>query len=135
MFSPFVCVCLKKRQLGLLDAAFCQGKKCRSGTGHTSSARQFQPLTLISIETETRLLTKKRADEAAITVFADNLRQLLLASPLGQKMVLALDPGFRTGCKLVILGRQGQLLHSTTIFPHSGERQAAEAATAIAYCV
>ncbi len=50
-------------------------------------------------------------------------------------MVLALDPGFRTGCKLVILGRQGQLLHSTTIFPHSGERQAAEAATAYALCV
>ena len=85
----------------------------------------------LSIETETRLLTKKRADEAAITVFADNLRQLLLASPLGQKMVLALDPGFRTGCKLVVLGRQGQLLHATAIFPHSGERQAAEAATAL----
>jgi uncharacterized protein len=77
-------------------------------------------------------MTKKRADEAAITVFADNLRQLLLASPLGQKNVLAIDPGFRTGCKVVCLDRQGKLLHTTTIYPHQGERGAAEAGKTIA---
>ncbi len=84
-----------------------------------------------SIETEVRLLTKKRADEAAITVFADNLRQLLLASPLGQKNVLAIDPGFRTGCKVVCLDRQGKLLGNTTIFPHQSEREATEAGARI----
>jgi uncharacterized protein len=73
------------------------------------------------METETRLETKKRADEAAIRVFTDNLRQLLLAPPLGQKNVLAIDPGFRTGCKVVCLDRQGKLLHNDTIFPHFSE--------------
>lgn len=90
---------------------------------HDSYKRLLGP----SIETEVRLLTKKRADDAAITVFADNLRQLLLAAPLGQKNVLALDPGFRTGCKVVCLDRQGKLLLNTTIFPHQSEREASEA--------
>ena len=72
------------------------------------------------METEIRLDLKKRADEEAIAVFADNLRELLLAAPLGPKRVLALDPGFRTGCKLVVLDRQGELLHHDTIYPHTG---------------
>lgn len=72
-----------------------------------------------SIETEFRVSSKNAADEEAIRVFAENLRQLLLASPLGQKRVLALDPGFRTGCKLVCLDEQGNLLHNTTIYPHA----------------
>ncbi|HCX77196.1 MAG TPA: RNA-binding transcriptional accessory protein, partial [Algoriphagus sp.] len=64
-----------------------------------------------SMETEVRLLTKKKADEEAIRVFAENLKQLLLGAPLGEKSVMAIDPGFRTGCKLVCLGPQGQFLH------------------------
>lgn len=80
-----------------------------------------------SMETEVRLLTKKKADEEAIKVFAENLRQLLLGAPLGEKSVMAIDPGFRTGCKLVCLGPQGQLLHYEAIFPHEPQRQAAAA--------
>lgn len=72
-----------------------------------------------SIENEFRLNSKTKADEEAIRVFAENLRQLLLASPLGHKRVLALDPGFRTGCKLVCLDSQGNLLYNTTIYPHA----------------
>jgi uncharacterized protein len=77
-----------------------------------------------TIETEMRIESKKRADDAAIKVFADNLRELLLAAPLGQKAVMAIDPGFRTGCKTVLLDRQGKLLHNDVIFP---DRHAAEA--------
>jgi len=76
--------------------------------------RLMQP----SIENEYKALYKERADQEAIKVFADNLRQLMLASPLGQKRVLALDPGFRSGCKLVCLDEQGMLVHNETIFPH-----------------
>jgi uncharacterized protein len=71
-----------------------------------------------SMETETMSAAKARADEEAIRVFAGNLRQLLLSSPLGQKRVLAIDPGFRTGCKVVCLDGQGNLLHNETIYPH-----------------
>lgn len=84
-----------------------------------------------SIETEIRIQTKKRADEEAIRVFAENLRQLLLAPPLGQKNVLAIDPGFRTGCKVVCLDRQGKLLHTDKIFPHQSEAETARAADKI----
>jgi uncharacterized protein len=88
-----------------------------------------------SIETEVRVFTKDRADEKAMRVFAENLRQLLLAPPLGQKNVLAIDPGFRTGCKVVCLDSQGKLLHSGTIFPHQSEKEAARAGESlIALC-
>jgi uncharacterized protein len=76
-----------------------------------------------SIETEFRMSSKLKADEEAIRVFAENLRQLLLASPLGQKRILALDPGFRTGCKLVCLDEYGGLLHNTAIFPHAPQNE------------
>jgi protein Tex len=87
----------------------------------------YQRLLKSSIETEFRMNSKTKADEEAIRVFAENLRQLLLASPLGHKRVLALDPGFRTGCKLVCLDEQGNLLHNTTIYPHApqNDRQGA----------
>ena len=71
-----------------------------------------------SIETEFAALSKEKADEEAIVVFAENLRQLLLAAPLGQKRVMGIDPGFRTGCKVVCLDAQGNLLHHEAIFPH-----------------
>lgn len=85
--------------------------------------RLLQP----SIEAEMRLLTKQQADEKAIQVFAENLRELLLASPLGQKRILALDPGFRTGCKVVVLNAQGKLLEDTVIYPHEPHRKVVEA--------
>lgn len=81
-----------------------------------------------SMETEVRAELKRRADIEAIRVFVENLRELLLAPPLGHKTVLALDPGFRTGCKLVCLDRQGKMIHDDVIYPHSGERSVAEAA-------
>lgn len=85
--------------------------------------RLLQP----SIEAEMRLYTKQLADEKAITVFADNLRELLLASPLGQKSILALDPGFRTGCKVVALNKEGKLLEEAVIYPHEPQRKIIEA--------
>ncbi|MBU0544743.1 MAG: RNA-binding transcriptional accessory protein, partial [Proteobacteria bacterium] len=75
-----------------------------------------------SMETEARLLTKERADSEAIRVFAENLRNLLLAPPLGAKRILGIDPGFRTGCKVVCLDRQGKLLHHDTIYPHFSDK-------------
>ena len=77
----------------------------------------YRRLLSLSLETEVRTATKEAADEYAIRVFAENLRELLLASPLGQKAILALDPGLRTGCKLVCLNRQGKLIHNETIYP------------------
>lgn len=88
-----------------------------------------------SMETEIRLSTKQKADEEAIRVFADNLRQLLLAAPLGQKNVLALDPGFRTGCKVVCLDSQGKLLHYTAIYPHEPQRQVRESAAIVEHLI
>ena len=84
----------------------------------------FKRLLSSSMETEVRLETKKRADIEAIRIFAENLQQLLMASPLGQKRVLAVDPGFRTGCKAVILNEQGKLLGHDVLFPHNSEQKA-----------
>lgn len=78
----------------------------------------YKRLLLPSIETEFMTLSKEKADEEAIRVFAENLRQLLLSAPLGQKRVMGVDPGFRTGCKVVCLDAQGNLLHHEAIFPH-----------------
>ena len=84
-----------------------------------------------SIETEFAALSKQKADEEAIRVFAENLRQLLLGAPLGQKRVMGVDPGFRTGCKIVCLDAQGNLLHHDAIFPHPPVNKRTEAALAI----
>lgn len=83
----------------------------------------YKRLLLPSLETEIRLETKVKADEEAIRVFAANLRELLLAPPLGQKSVMAIDPGFRTGCKVVCLDGQGKLLHFETIFPNEPQKE------------
>ncbi|MDD2475639.1 MAG: Tex family protein [Dysgonamonadaceae bacterium] len=80
-----------------------------------------------SMETEFANLSKAKADEAAIAVFAENMRQLLLAPPLGQKRVLAIDPGFRSGCKLVCLDEQGNLLHNENIYPHPPQNEFSKA--------
>ena len=84
----------------------------------TTIKDSYKRLLAPSIETEFRAQAKEKADDQAIRVFADNLRQLLMAPPLGQKRVLAIDPGFRTGCKVICLDAQGNLLHNETIFPH-----------------
>ena len=84
-----------------------------------------------SIETEFAALSKQKADEEAIRVFAENLRQLLLGAPLGQKRVMGVDPGFRTGCKVVCLDAQGNLLHHDAIFPHPPVNKRTESALAI----
>lgn len=94
---------------------------------HDSYKRLLSP----SMETEIRLVTKEHAEKEAIKVFVENLRQLLLAPPLGQKNILSIDPGFRTGCKIVCLDRQGKLLHTDTIFPLQSEKDADEAASKI----
>jgi uncharacterized protein len=95
----------------------------------------YKRLLAPSIEAETRLFTKQQADEKAIQVFADNLRELLLSSPLGQKSILALDPGFRSGCKMVALDAQGKLLEETVIYPHEPQRKVTEAENMVlAFC-
>lgn len=95
----------------------------------------YKRLLAPSLETEMRQESKQRADREAIQVFTDNIRHLLMAPPLGFKKVMALDPGFRTGCKLVCLDPHGKLLHNETIYPHSGagsESKAAERVRALA---
>lgn len=91
----------------------------------------YKRLLAPSIENETRSNSKQRADEEAISVFAENLRQLLMSSPLGQKRVLAIDPGFRTGCKVVILDSQGNLVRHTVIYPHPPQNDRVSAADII----
>jgi protein Tex len=96
-----------------------------------AAAESYKRLLAPSLENELRGDLKKQADVEAIAVFSENLRELLLAAPLGQKRTMALDPGFRTGAKLVCLGRQGELLHSDTIYPLLSAQQQAEAAHAV----
>ncbi|CAL2102502.1 S1 motif domain-containing protein [Tenacibaculum sp. 190130A14a] len=90
-------------------------------------ADAYKRLLLPSLSTEALNIAKEKADESAIKVFAKNLQQLLLGAPLGEKRVLAIDPGFRTGCKVVCLNEQGDLLHNETIFPHAPQHQSTEA--------
>jgi len=87
----------------------------------------YKRLLSLSMESEYRATLKAKADTEAIKVFADNLYQLMMSAPLGEKAVLALDPGFRTGCKVVCLNRQGKLLHNDTVYPHTGDVKAVEA--------
>jgi len=110
-----------------LEKSFITGNN--SAADHVKQALTdgYKRLLRPSMETEVRLLTKKKADEEAIRVFAENARQLLLAAPLGQKRTMAVDPGFRTGCKVVCLDEQGKLLEYTAVFPHTGAGQAKEA--------
>lgn len=102
--------------IALVESLVIKGKGAASEQVRLAAKDCYKRLLCLSMETELRLETKKRADEEAIRVFTENLRQLLLAAPLGQKRVLAIDPGFRTGCKVVCLDRQGKLLHNDTIF-------------------
>jgi len=117
--------------VALLDGQFIKGRGPASEQVAEAVRDSYKRLLGPSMETEVRAELKRRADAEAIRVFADNLRQLLLASPLGHKNVLALDPGFRTGCKTVCLDRQGKLLYDDVIYPHTGEGSAREAAAKV----
>ncbi len=108
--------------LALLEGLFVKGENPAGEQVKKAAQDSYKRLLSYSMETEIRLETKRRADDGAITVFADNLRELLLASPMGQKNVVAIDPGIRTGCKIACLDRQGKLLHTDTIFPSRSNR-------------
>ncbi len=106
-----------------LERQFVSGRYESSEQVRLAVRDGYKRLLCPSIETEYYNLLKEKADKEAIRVFAENLRQLLLASPLGQKRILAIDPGFRTGCKTVCLDAQGQLLHNETIYPFTSVRE------------
>lgn len=106
-----------------LERQFVSGSHASSEQVRLAVHDGYKRLLEPSIETEYYNLLKEKADKEAISVFAKNLRQLLLASPLGQKRILAIDPGFRTGCKTVCLDAQGQLLHNETIYPFTSVRE------------
>ncbi|MCE5198037.1 MAG: Tex family protein [Armatimonadota bacterium] len=110
-----------------LRRLFVRGRTPASEQVDLAVQDSYKRLLAPSMETEIRAELKRRADEEAIRVFAANLRELLLSPPLGQKNVLALDPGFRTGCKVVCLDRQGKLVHNETIYPHNGEHKLIDA--------
>ena len=113
--------------VSVVERAFVKGASPAALEVKAAAQDCYKRLLGFAMEGEARLHFKKRADEEAIRVFADNLRELLLASPLGQKAVLAIDPGFRTGCKVVLLDRQGKLLANDVIYPEKGARDLAEA--------
>jgi uncharacterized protein len=104
--------------LDLLEKQFVRSSNASAGQVNAAVKDSYKRLIQPSMETEIRALAKDKADEYAISVFVDNVRQLLMAAPLGEKNVLAIDPGFQSGCKLVCLDRQGKLLYNETIFPH-----------------
>ncbi|MCK9218981.1 MAG: RNA-binding transcriptional accessory protein [Bacteroidales bacterium] len=110
----------------ILEKIFIRGNNSSSNLVKTAIGDSCKRLLFPSMETEMRQWAKEKADVEAIRVFTENLRQLLLAPPLGQKNVLALDPGFRTGCKLVCLDRQGKLIHNETIYPHPPQNEVKE---------
>ncbi|MEE8613557.1 MAG: Tex family protein [Nitrospirales bacterium] len=130
-FLSFRVVVPEPAALSLLHRLFLKGSGPASAQVTLAIQDSFARLLAPSMETETRVLTKSRADQTAIEVFAQNVQQLLMASPLGQKTVLAIDPGFRTGCKVVCLDRQGNLRHTETIFPHQGSAAASKAGDTI----
>ncbi|WP_447965432.1 Tex family protein [Nitrospira sp. Ecomares 2.1] len=126
-FLTFRVLVPEAEALSILHRLFVKGKGPASEQVILAVKDSFTRLLALSMETEARLVTKTRADQTAIEVFAQNVQQLLMAPPLGQKTVLAIDPGFRTGCKMVCLDRQGTLRHTETIFPHLGTGGAAKA--------
>lgn len=121
--------------LDRLNRRFVKGRGEVSEQVATAVDDSFKRLLKPSIETEFSNQSKAKADEEAIRVFAENLRQLLLAPPLGQKRVLGVDPGYRTGCKLVCLDAQGNLLHNEAIFPHPLQNEKGKAAAKVAQLV
>ena len=121
--------------LSILTNLFVTGSGEDAGLVRLAVEDGYKRLLSGTMETEARINAKKKADEEAIRVFADNLRQLLLAPPMGAHRVMGIDPGYRTGCKVVCLDRQGKLLHHDTIYPHTGkDRPAKESEKIRALC-
>ena len=117
--------------LAILERLFIKNNLPAAEQVRLALLDSYKRLLAPAMETEIRQLTKEGADQAAIEIFAVNLRQLLLAPPLGSKNILAIDPGFRTGCKVVYLDRQGSLIHHENIYPHTSTKGPAEAGARI----
>lgn len=113
--------------VNILNKEFKKGNNESSQQIAMATQDSYKRLIRPSIETEIRVLTKQKADDEAIRVFSENARQLLLAAPLGQKRLMAIDPGYRTGCKIVCLDEQGKLLDNSVIYPHNGQAKLKEA--------
>jgi len=121
----------EEEALAILENIFVMGDNAASQQVQSAVHDSYKRLLHPAMETELRLESRTRADLEAIRIFAENLRELLMAPPLGQKAVLAIDPGFRTGCKVVCLDNQGRLDHHTAIYPHSGDARRSSAASEI----
>lgn len=121
----------EEQAITTMERQFVQGNSEASVQMKLAIADSYKRLLRPSLETEVRMETKMKADEEAIKVFASNLKELLLSAPLGQKTVLAIDPGFRTGCKVVCLDKQGQLLHYDVMFPNEPQRELAKSTVMI----
>ena len=121
----------EKDALVILESQFVKNSNAASEQVRVAVHDSYKRLLSSSMENEIQTASKQKADEEAIKVFAENLRQLLLAAPLGQKRVMGIDPGFRTGCKIVCLDNQGKLLHNDTIYPHEPQNQRDKAAKII----
>jgi len=115
----------------LLLEMFVRGEDSDSDQVAMAVVDSYKRLLSPSMETEARVATKDRADSEAIRVFAGNIRELLMAPPMGPRRVMGIDPGFRTGCKVVCMDRQGKLLHHDTIYPHTGAQKAKKAGQTI----
>ncbi len=125
----------KDKALDIIRRRYIKAANQAAGQVDKALTDAYSRLLKPSLENEMRRLAKERADDKAIEVFVNNLRHLLMAPPLGKKRVLAIDPGFRTGCKVVTLDQQGDLMFNTTIYPHSGSKEAWEAAKTISRLV
>lgn len=125
----------EEEAINMLERQFVTAHNAASEQVRLAVKDAYKRLLSPSMETEMRMLSKKKADEEAIEVFAKNLHKLLMAAPLGRKRVLAIDPGFRTGCKVVCLDAQGKLLHYEAIFPNEPQKRTTESAASIRHLV
>ena len=121
----------EEKAIEILERQFVKTENPSAEQVRLALSDSYKRLLRPSLETEIRMESKIKADEEAIRVFAANLKELLLSAPLGQKNVLALDPGFRTGCKLVCLDRQGKLLHYEAIYPNEPQKEVAKSAAVV----
>jgi uncharacterized protein len=121
----------EEKALEILESVFVKGHSFASKQVEITVKDSFKRLMSPSMETEFKSLSKEIADEKSINVFAANMRQLLLSSPLGQKRVLAIDPGYRSGCKVVCLDAQGNLLYNENIYPHQPQNERKQASKKI----
>lgn len=124
-----------ERNIDRINPLFVKGRTRSSQIVEEAVKDGYKRLIKPSMESEFTTSSKEKADDEAIKVFAENLKQLLMASPLGEKRVLAIDPGYRTGCKVVCLDAQGNLLHNETIYPHPPQNERSKAMSKIAHLV